>query len=77
MRIPKYEGYSLEEDRLLRYNNCIYVLANDKLWNLILSKPHRVVYRAHLGVKKMYDLKPLLFWHGMKRDVAKFIAICM
>jgi hypothetical protein len=60
--IPRYEGYSLENYGLLRYNGIIYVPPNDELRKLILNDYHRAVYMAHLGVMKMKeDLKPLFF----------------
>ena len=62
MTTPKYEGYSLDQNGLLRYNRRIYVHENDDMQNLILSEAHRAVYRAHPRVKKMYaDLRPLSF----------------
>jgi hypothetical protein len=63
MMIPMFEIYTLGNDGLMRYNNQIYVLPNDKLRNLILNEAHRAVYMAHLGVMKMrVDLNPLFFW---------------
>jgi hypothetical protein len=51
---------------------------NDEIQNLILREAHRVVYMAHLGVKKMnVDLKPLFFWNGMKRDIVNYVARCL
>jgi hypothetical protein len=31
MMVPKFEGYTLENDRLLRYTNIIYVPPNEEL----------------------------------------------
>jgi hypothetical protein len=60
--IPNFEGYSLENDGLLRYNDIIYVPPNDKLRNFIFSEARRVVYKADSGVMKMKtNLKPLFF----------------
>jgi len=60
--VPNYEGYSLENDKLLRYKGRIYVLLNNELKSLISSESHREVYMAHPGVMKMKeDLKPLFF----------------
>jgi hypothetical protein len=60
--IPRYEGYYLDSDELLRYNSRIYVPPNDKMRNLILNEAHRAVYMAHLGVTKMKAyIKPLFF----------------
>jgi hypothetical protein len=65
MMVPRFEGYTLDNDGLMRYNNRIYVPPNEKLRNLILSEAHRAVYMADLGVTKMRaDLMPLFFWNG-------------
>jgi hypothetical protein len=57
-----FEGYTLENDGLMRYNSQIYVPSNDGLRKLILSEAHRAVYMAHIGVMNMReDLNPLLF----------------
>jgi hypothetical protein len=62
MMLPKFEGFTVDNNRLLIFNNQIYILPNDKLRSLILNEAHRVVYMAHPGVMKMRaDLKPLFF----------------
>jgi hypothetical protein len=78
MMVPRYEGYSLDSDGLLRFRGRIYVPPNDELRMLILSEAHRAVYMAHPGVTKMRaDLKPLFFWKGMKADIVNFVARCL
>jgi hypothetical protein len=78
MMVPKFEGYTLDNDRLMRYNNRIYVPPNDELRSLILSEAHRAVYMAHLGVTKMKaNLKPLFFWKGMKADIVSYVERCL
>jgi hypothetical protein len=78
MMVPKYEGYSFDNDELLRYKRRIYVPPNDELGSLIFSESHRVVYMAHLGVTKMKeDLKPLFFWKGMKEDIVSYVERCI
>jgi hypothetical protein len=73
-----YEGYSLDNDVILRYNGRIYLPPNDELRNLILNEVHRAVYMAHYGVMKMKeDIKPLLFWKGMKYDIVNYVARCI
>jgi hypothetical protein len=65
MNVPRFEGYTLENDRLMRYNNRIYVPPNEKLINLILSEAHREICMAHPGVTKTrVDLRPLFLWKG-------------
>jgi hypothetical protein len=62
MMVPKYEGYSLDNDGLLRFNGRIYIPPNNKLIILILSEEHQAIYMAHPRVTKMkVDLKPLFF----------------
>jgi hypothetical protein len=63
MMVPRFEGFTFDEDGLLRFKNLIYVTPNDELRSLILNEAHRAVYMAHLGVTKMrVGLKPLYFW---------------
>ena len=62
MMVPKFEGFIVDNDRLLRFKGRIYVLPNDELRILILNGVHRPVYMAHPRVTKMRaDLKPLFF----------------
>jgi hypothetical protein len=71
---PKYEGYILEVDRLLRYRGRMYIPENEDIRSIILKKSHRALYYAHSGVKTMYaDMRKLFFWVGMKCDVVHFI----
>ena len=45
---------------------------------MILNEAHREVYMAHPGVTKMrVELKPLLFWKGMKADIVNYMARCL
>jgi hypothetical protein len=63
MLVPMFEGYTLDKNGLMRYNNQIYVPTNDELRILILNEAHREVYMAQLGVTKMREnLKPLFLW---------------
>jgi hypothetical protein len=78
MMVPRYEGYSLESDGLLRSNGRIDVPPNDEWRNLILNEAHRAVYMAHRRVTKMKaDLKPLFFWKGMKSYIFNYVARCL
>ena len=47
MMIPRYEGYSLDSDRILIYNSKFYVPLNDELRKLILNEAHRAVSMDH------------------------------
>jgi hypothetical protein len=61
MMVPRFEGFTFDNDGLLRFKNQIDVPMNDELRSLILNEANRVVYMDHLGVTKMRaDLKPLV-----------------
>jgi hypothetical protein len=43
----------------------------------ILCEAHDLAYSIHPGGSKMYyDLKATYWWYGMKRDIAKYVALC-
>jgi hypothetical protein len=47
-----------------------------ELKDKILCEAHDSAYSIHLGENKMYhDLKATYWWYGMKRDVAKYVAL--
>ena len=47
----------------------------DDLRNQILEEYHNYHYSIHLGSKKMYhDLREPLWWEGLIRDIAEFVA---
>jgi hypothetical protein len=78
MIVPKFEGFTMENDRLLRFKSRIYVPPNYELRILILNEAHRAVYMAHPGVMKMrVYLKPLFFWKGMKANILNFVERCL
>jgi hypothetical protein len=75
---PNYEGYSLQEDRLLRYQGRMYIPEDGDIRSIILKEPHRVLYCVHPGVKKMYaDMRKIFFWVCMKCDVVHFVTKCL
>jgi hypothetical protein len=44
---------------------------------LILKEAHEIAYSIHPGSEKMYqDLKKRFWWHGVKREIAEYVAIC-
>jgi hypothetical protein len=44
---------------------------------LILREAHDSTYSIHPGSTKMYhDLKSRYWWYGMKRSIAKYVALC-
>ena len=45
--------------------------------DMILREAHESTYSIHPGSTKMYlDLKKKYWWYGLKRDVAKYVALC-
>jgi hypothetical protein len=76
--VPRFEGFTLNDDGILRFKNQIYVPPNDELSILILNKAHKAMYMAHPRVTKMrVDFKPLFFWKGIKVDIVKYAAKCL
>jgi hypothetical protein len=78
MMVQRFEGFTFDNDGLLRFKNRIYVPPNDDPRILILNEDHRAVYMAHPRVMKMReDLKTLLFWKGLKEDIVNYMARCL
>lgn len=74
----KVEGYSCDDDGMVRLKQNIVVPDQYGLCELILKEAHHATYMAHPGVQKMYaDLKQIFFWEGMKKDVANFVEKCL
>jgi hypothetical protein len=68
--VPKFDGFTVDNNKLLIFKNQIYIPPNDELRSLILNEAHREVYMAHPGVMKMtVNLKPLFFWRGTKEYI--------
>jgi hypothetical protein len=61
---------------VLWYKGRICVPSIKKLKDKILREAHESAYSIHPGGNKMYrDLKATIWWHGMKRDIAKYVAL--
>jgi hypothetical protein len=59
------------------FKDRLRVLGIKSIWELILKEAHEIAYSIHPGNKKMYqDLKKRLWWYGMKREIAEYVAIC-
>jgi hypothetical protein len=70
-------GFKIDDKGVLWYNGRICVPTIDVLKQLIMKEAHDTPYFIHPGGTKMYqDLKETFWWHGMKRDIAFFIARC-
>jgi len=63
-------------DRVLRYQGRLYVPKMDELQERIMVEAHSSRYSIHLGsIKMYYDLREI-YWSGMKKCIAKFVAKC-
>jgi hypothetical protein len=70
-------GFSIDQEDVLWYNGHPCVPSIDELKQLILKEAHNTPYSIHPGGTKMYqDLKEQFWWHGMKREIAFYIARC-
>jgi hypothetical protein len=68
-------SFSIDQEGVLWYNGHICVPSIDELKQLILKEAHDTPYSVHLEGTKMYqDLKEQFWWHGMKREIAFYIA---
>jgi hypothetical protein len=70
-------GFSIDQQRVLWYSGRLCVPSIDELKKLILKEAHDTPYSIHPGGTKMYQgLKEQFWWHGMKREIAFYIARC-
>jgi hypothetical protein len=70
-------GFSKDEEGVLWYKGRIYVPNIKELKDKILCEVHESAYSIHPEGNKMYhDLKATYWWYGIKRDVAKYVALC-
>jgi hypothetical protein len=84
MRVLKGSSVGWDEKKYLgfRLTNkvCCGIMgayASPVLKQLILKEAHDTPYSIHPGGTKMYqDLKEQFCWHGMKREIAFYIARC-
>jgi hypothetical protein len=70
-------GFLVDQEGVLWYNGRLCVPNIMELKQLILKEAHDTLYSIHPGGTKMYqDLKEQFWWHGMKREIAFYIARC-
>jgi hypothetical protein len=70
-------GFLKDEERVLWYKGMICVPNVKELKEKILHEAHESAYSIHPGGNKMYhDLKATYWWNAMKRDIAKYVALC-
>ena len=74
----KYEGYKLEEDRIITYKGRMYILNVAELRRVLMDEIHQAPYSGHPGYQKtIATARKQYFWPRMKRDMAEYISRCM
>jgi hypothetical protein len=77
MEKEEVKGFTIDDSGVLWYNGRICVPNIEELKQLIMKEAHDTPYSIHPGGTKMYqDLKETFWWHGMKREIAFYIARC-
>jgi hypothetical protein len=77
MEREEVPGFSIDQEGVLWYNGRLCVPNIAELKQSILKGAHDIPYSIHPGGTKMYqDLKEQFWWHGMKREIAFYIAHC-
>jgi hypothetical protein len=73
----KSPGFSEDDEGVLWYKGRICVPNVKELKDKILHEAHEYAYSIPPGGNKMYhDLEATYWWYGMKRNVAKYVALC-
>jgi hypothetical protein len=73
----KAPGFGVDEQGTLLYKKRLCVPEVKEIKELILREAHDSTYSIHPGSTKTYhDLKSRYWWYGMKRAVAKYVALC-
>jgi hypothetical protein len=72
----KLPGFSKDDEGVLWYKEMICVPNVKELKDQILHEAHESAYSIHPGGNKMYhDLKATYWWYGMKKNIAKYVAL--
>jgi hypothetical protein len=73
----KLPSFSEDEEGVLWHKGRICVPKGKELKHKILCEAHESAYSIHPGGNKMYHgLKATYWWYEMKRDIAKYVALC-
>jgi hypothetical protein len=75
--MDKYKCFYHDSKGVLWFEDRLVVPKNPELRKKILDEAHLSKFSMHPGSNKMYhDLRPLYWWTGMKREIAKYISEC-
>jgi hypothetical protein len=73
----KLSGFLEDDEDVLWYKGRICVPNVKELNDKILREAHESAYSIHPRENKMYhDLNATYWWYDMKRDIAKYVALC-
>jgi hypothetical protein len=73
----KDKDFSEDEEDVVWFKDRLCVPDIKSIRELILKEAHDIAYSIHTGSEKMYqDLKKRFWWYRMKREIAKYVAIC-
>ena len=74
----KYEGYKLEEDKLITCKKRIYIPNVAYLRRIVMDKIHQVPYSGHPRYHKTVSTaRKQYFLPGMKKEIVEYISKCM
>jgi hypothetical protein len=74
----KYEGYQMTDEGLLTYRERLYIPNCDDLKRFIMDELHKRPYTGHPRYQKMITAtRKKIYWSGLKKDVAKYLAQCI
>jgi hypothetical protein len=72
----KSPGFLEDGEGVLWYKGRICVPNVKKSKDKVLREAHESAYSIHpVGNKMYHDLKATYWWHGMKRDIVKYVAL--
>jgi hypothetical protein len=74
----KFKYYELKEDGILMYKGKVYVPNSSEMKNTVVREMHNVPYVEHPRYQKsIAAIRSQYFWHGVKKEVANYIAKCL
>ena len=72
------EGWSIHANSGIYFLNRLCVPNDAQLKEEVMREAHHSWFTVHPGETKMYhDLRRQYWWHGMKRDMARFVSKCL
>jgi hypothetical protein len=73
----KLPGFYKDDKGTSWFGKRLCVPEDKTIRKAILREAHESAYSIHPGSTKMYlDLREKYWWYGLKRDVAKYVALC-